>query len=179
MFPSNHGTQNLVKISLFAVLTYIGALIQIPMYPVPISLQTFFVILAGLLLGPVNGAKSQILYIIMGLIGLPVFTGGGGVGYVLDPRFGFVLGFVLLAYICGLAKGKSIQQGVTIILGTIVLYLVGISYIWTIVNNVLGGNVTFMAVAKSMLVFILGDIIKIIVAIPLAAKIRVRIGIFT
>lgn len=65
--------------ALFAVLTALGAFIRIPFPLVPITLQTFFVFLSGTLLGSRAGALAQVLYVGMGLIGLPVFTGGGGV----------------------------------------------------------------------------------------------------
>ena len=64
--------------ALFAVLTALGAFIRIPFPLVPITLQTFFVFLSGTLLGSRAGALAQVLYVGMGLIGLPVFTGGGG-----------------------------------------------------------------------------------------------------
>ncbi|QNO14447.1 biotin transporter BioY [Alkalicella caledoniensis] len=169
MSPSVIRTQALVKISLFAVLTYIGSLIQIPMYPTPVTLQTFFVMLSGMFLGPVYGAISQIVYMFMGLVGLPVFSGGGGIGYVLHPSFGFILGFIILAFFCGLGKGKF--DLLWIIAGNIVLYLVGTTYIWYIVNNVMGSSVTLLNTIKGMVIFLPGDIVKMIVAVGLVRKV--------
>ena len=87
-------TRNMVLAALFAALTAIGAFLQIPTGTVPITLQFLFTALAGLLLGWKWGAISQLLYVGIGLLGLPVFTQGGGIGYVLQPSFGFLLGLI-------------------------------------------------------------------------------------
>ncbi|HOO47090.1 MAG TPA: biotin transporter BioY, partial [Deltaproteobacteria bacterium] len=79
-------------IPICSALTAAGAFIKIPIAPVPITLQNFFVILSGIILGPKAGALSQIVYIIIGLIGLPVFSGGGGPSYIFKPTFGYILG---------------------------------------------------------------------------------------
>lgn len=87
--------------ALFAALVAIGAFIRIPAPLVPFTLQTMFVTLAGLLLGRRLGAVSVLLYIAMGLIGLPVFTEGGGMGYLLKPSFGYIIGFAAAAWLTG------------------------------------------------------------------------------
>ena len=174
MYPLARGTRELILIALFAALTFIGSLLQIPMYPAPITLQTFFVMLSGFLLGPKAGAKTQILYIFTGLVGLPVFTGGGGIGYILDPRFGFMLGFVILAAICGYSGNnknpRSLLLGAS--LGTILLYLIGTTYIWLILGYVMGIGSPFLTILKGMLVFVPGDILKIILVVPIAIKLQ-------
>ncbi|MBS3969060.1 MAG: biotin transporter BioY, partial [Clostridia bacterium] len=81
---------NVYKITLvamFASLTAVGAFIKIPIPYLPITLQVFFVFLAGILLGPRLGALSQIVYLTLGLVGLPIFAEGGGLGYVFHPSF--------------------------------------------------------------------------------------------
>ena len=94
-------TRNMVLAALFAALTAIGAFLQIPTGTVPITLQFLFTALAGLLLGWKWGAISQLLYVGIGLLGLPVFTQGGGIGYVLQPSFGFLLGLIPAAAVIG------------------------------------------------------------------------------
>ncbi len=168
----------LVRISLFAILTFVGTLIQIPAWPVPISMQTFFVMLSGLLLGPVAGATSQLVYITMGLAGLPVFTGGGGVGYIFTPRFGFVLGFIVLAYISGLVKNRNKLAIPVLILGNMVLYFIGTTYIWVLVNMSASQPVAFWGILKTMAVFIPGDVIKIIVSLILSIKVQKRLNVY-
>ncbi len=95
-------SKNITLVALFTALTAIGAFISIPLGPVPITLQSFFVILSGILLGPKLGALSQVLYIFLGLIGIPIFSGfSGGLQHILKPSFGFIIGFVFAAYIAG------------------------------------------------------------------------------
>ena len=78
-------TYKMILVSIFAALTAVGAFIKIPLPPVPFTLQVFFVILSGLLLGSRMGLASQIVYIALGLVGVPVFTEGGGLQYIFHP----------------------------------------------------------------------------------------------
>ena len=96
----------MIYISIFAILTAIGARIAVPFPLVPFTLQTMFCMLAGLLLGPKYGAASQAFYMMMGLVGIPVFTGGGGLSSIFMPSFGYVVGFVACAWITGTVSLK-------------------------------------------------------------------------
>ena len=78
-------------IALFVAITVVFGFIKIPMQPVAMSLLTLATALAGCFLSPLSAALSQIIYVVMGLIGIPVFTAGGGFAYVLQPSFGFLL----------------------------------------------------------------------------------------
>ena len=82
----------------FAILTGISAKLKIEIGVVPITMQTFAVLLSGALLGKARGAASQITYLLMGLAGIPWFSRGGGIQYILSPTFGYIIGFVLAAY---------------------------------------------------------------------------------
>ncbi len=88
-------TTDMVLCAMFAALIAVGAFIRIPIPYVPFTLQLFFTTLAGLLLGPKLGAASSLVYMITGLIGIPIFTEGGGPGYIFKPSFGYIIGFVL------------------------------------------------------------------------------------
>lgn len=109
----------IVWISLMAALMAVGAMISIPVVPfspVPISLQTMFVLLAGLILGPRDGALAMLLYLAAGCIGLPVFAGGkSGLAPFLGPTGGFLLAFVPSAAICGLAKSTPVKPYITLL----------------------------------------------------------------
>ena len=83
----NEKTRNLTFSAMFVSLIAIGAFIRIPVPVVPFTLQFLFTMLAGLLLGGKLGAMSVCIYVAMGLLGLPVFAEGGGLGYVLKPSF--------------------------------------------------------------------------------------------
>jgi biotin transport system substrate-specific component len=150
-------TRNIIMAALFAALTAIGSLITIPIGPVPITLQDMFPVLAGLMLGAEIGALSQIVYILIGLVGLPVFAGAtGGIHSIFTPSFG------------GLSKRVKkltfIRAFLLGVIGMIVIYAVGIPYLYFMLNNFLGKKVTIAyAIKVGCLVCIPGDIIKTIV----------------
>ena len=100
----------MVFASLFAALTAAGAYIQIPMpfSPVPVTLQVFFVLLAGSILKSKWGSLSMIVYTLLGIAGLPVFAGGSsGIGVLLGPTGGYIVGFILAAYVIGKLSEKT------------------------------------------------------------------------
>ena len=90
----NNRTKQLILCAMFVALIAIGAFITIPIPIIPLTLQDLFVMLAGILLGPKWGALASLIYVFMGLAGLPVFTQGGGLAYVLKPSFGFLIGLL-------------------------------------------------------------------------------------
>ena len=166
-------TRDLIITALFTALTAVGAFIAIPVGPVPITLQTFFVILSGLILGAKLGALSQITYVILGLIGLPVFSGGnGGLGALLRPSFGFLISYIVVAYIIGklTQKNKSLSRIIySVILGSIIIYIIGVPYFYFIFTSYLGNSINFYGALKyACIPFIPGDIIKAVIAITLA-----------
>ncbi len=102
--------RQLVLAALFAAVTAVLAYIRIPLpfSPVPITGQTFGLMLAGLLLGPRLGALSQAVYLLMGVVGLPVFAGGqAGLAVLLGPTGGYLWGHVAGAYLAGMAAGGA------------------------------------------------------------------------
>lgn len=102
-------TRQITMISIMTALTIVGAYITIPIPNLPFTLQTFFALLAGLILPRRDALISQLIYIAMGLIGLPVFVGGGGgIAYVLRPTFGYVLCLPMIAYIASRFKNRNV-----------------------------------------------------------------------
>lgn len=91
----NSKVRDISLMALFSALTAIGAFITIPIPPVPFTLQIFFAILAGALLGSKRGFISVGVYVLLGLCGLPVFTKGAGLSYIFQPTFGYLAGFIL------------------------------------------------------------------------------------
>lgn len=100
----------------FALLTALGAQVRIPIQPVPITLQTFFVLLGGLMLGPNLGALAQVLYVSLGAAGAPVFAGEGvGRAYLLGPTGGYLLGFAASAWLVGqLIRALDVRPGLSL-----------------------------------------------------------------
>lgn len=174
-------TRDLIITSLFTSLTAVGGFIAIPLGPVPITLQTIFVVLSGLILGAKLGALSQIIYIILGLLGLPIFSGGtGGLTSVVSPSFGFLIGFIAAAYVIGKVteKNKSLSKIIySVILGSFVIYAIGVPYFYFIFTNFLGKSINFYTALKyACIPFIPGDIIKAVISIILAKKLLPRLS---
>lgn len=168
-------TRDLIITSLFTSLTAVGGFISIPLGPVPITLQTIFVLLSGLILGAKLGALSQIIYIILGLIGLPIFAGGtGGLTSVVSPTFGFLISFVAAAYVIGklTEKSKSLSTIIySVLIGSFLIYLIGVPYFYFIFTSFLGKTIDFYTALKyACIPFIPGDIVKAVIAIFLAKK---------
>jgi len=168
-------------IALFAALTAVGAFIKIPIPHVPLTLQTLMVMFAGLILGSRRGALSQLLYLTIGLLGLPIFAQGGGPGYILQPSFGFLVGFIPGAYIIGKIMEKEWNPKLLRILtalfwGQTAIYLIGIPYLYLNLNFIIHKPVSFSTTLKiGLLVFIPGDIIKTIITATVLVPIRRRL----
>jgi len=159
--------------ALFTSLIAIGAFIIIPAGFVPVSLQTLFVLLAGLLGGRAIGLSASLLYIILGAIGLPVFSGGtGGIGHLLGPTGGYLIACMPAAYIAGVFSDwghpsrkdgvQSVSYGYVIagaLAGTLTIYLFGVPWL----KFVLGLSWS-QAAAAGIIPFLIGDILKIIAA---------------
>jgi biotin transporter BioY len=156
----------------FAILTGICAKLKIEIGVVPITMQTFAVLISGALLGSKRGALSQITYLLMGLAGIPWFSRGGGMGYVFSPTFGYIVGFVLAAFFVGFLCEKGFDRKIetailAMLVGNILIYLPGLLWL-----------ARFVGFEKVLLVgfypFITGDVIKLFFAsliLPLGWKI--------
>lgn len=162
--------------SFFTVLIIIGAFIKIPIPFVPMTLQYLFTMLAGLILGPYLGSISVLLYIFMGLIGLPVFTQGGGLTYVFQPTFGYIIGFVFGTFITGFIAYQKQQPSYlrlffANILGMSVVYLCGYLYYYLIsmfyLNEPVELSVLFV---HCVLIVLPGDIISCIFGVILVKR---------
>lgn len=142
-------TREMILIALFAALTAIGAFIKIPTPAVPFTLQFLFCTYAGLFLGAKNGLYSQLLYLAIGLIGIPVFTGGGGPGYIFQPTFGFLIGFAFCAYVVGKfidinAKIQFKTIFAAILGGLTTVYIFGVAHLYFILNFYIDKEVSFI-----------------------------------
>lgn len=181
-------TRNITLIllsGLFAALTAIGAFIKIPLPYVPLTLQVFFSLLAGILLGARFGAASQIVYIIIGLAGIPIFSYGGGPAYVVNPTFGYLLGMLVCAFVIGLLSGRLNKISITglfliNLVGVLIIYAVGVPYLYLIKNLYLNADTSFWKVLYSgFLITLPGDVIKAYLAALTGAKLIPYVKKFT
>lgn len=166
---------------IFTALTAIGAFISIPAGPVPITLQTFFVLLSGIILGSKKAFMSQAAYLILGLAGLPIFAGfSGGFQTIFKPSFGFLLGMAAAAYIVGkfieTKEKTTLNITIAVLLGTMVIYAVGLPYMYYILNFILAKNLNIAKILEiGMIIFIPGDILKAVIAVMLGKKLKGRL----
>ena len=165
--------------ALFCTLICVGSLIRIPMPNLmPITLQTFFVLLTGLLLSIKASVFATVTYMALGLIGLPIFSGGGGLGYVLMPNFGFIIGFVVASVIISTVaeklKNRTFWHYFTIsLLGVLIIYIIGIFYFAFITNVYNKSDCSAIWFIQTVfLPFLPKEIICIILASISAYKIR-------
>lgn len=170
-------TRDLILVAMFAALTAIGAFIKIPVPYVPFTLQYLFCALAGMILGSKLGALSQIVYVAIGLAGLPVFTEGGGISYIFKPTFGYLIGFIVAAYVIGKIK-ENIKElnfikaiGILLV-GLFFIYLFGVVYLYISYNLYLGINTTFhFAFFYGFVVCIAGDLVLTVFAAYISVKV--------
>lgn len=165
---NNSNTKYLILTGLFAALTAIGAYIYIPLpiSPVPITLQTFFTLTAGGILGKKYGFFSQLIYVLLGVIGLPVFAGGaGGIGILFGPTGGFIFGFIAAGYISGMSKSGFLNKLLYMILAVLSIYILGVLGLMFVTKVGL-----IQAITMGVTPFIIGDLLKIILAAYLSNK---------
>lgn len=162
---------DMTRIALFTAVIVVLSQISIPMpYGVPMTLQTFIIPLTGVLLGKKSGTLATLLYVLLGLIGLPVFAGfSGGAAIVFGPTGGFILSFPVMAYISGLfaERGKTLSLYSGLILSAMINFIVGF-----IVFHFVTGSSLSVAFAATVLPFIPTTIIKVIFIGLLSQKLR-------
>ena len=174
------------SVGLMAGLTAVGAFIRIPLPYIPFTLQVLFVFLAGALLGARLGALSQLVYLGLGLAGLPVFAGGAaGPGSVLMPTFGYVIGFVFAAYVIGALTQKTPvlhfrSTFLKILAGLPLIYLFGVVYLYLNLNLITGKSWSFQnALLMGCLIFLPFDVAKAAIAAFITVKVRNRLPLTT
>lgn len=142
--------REMVLCALFIALITVGTFIRIPVGTDVYTLQFLFTLLAGLMLGARLGALAVGAYILLGLVGVPVFASGGGPGYVLQPTFGYLLGFVLQAWFCGTYARRLRTISFRSLLavnfgGMVIVYVLGIAWFYVVSNYVLHAPIAFWA----------------------------------
>lgn len=154
--------KNFVLVIGFALLTGISANLKVEIGTVPITMQTLTVLLAPALLGKKKAVLSQAAYLLGGLLGIPWFSRGGGLPYILSPTFGYIIGFIGAVFIAGLLLEKGLDKNwafiiITMLIGNLVIYLAGVFWLSVFVG-------TSKALAVGLYPFILGDLLKVFLA---------------
>ena len=186
-------TRDMALCSLFAIVTGVGAMIRIPLpfSPMPVTLQTAMVFLAGALLGGRRASVAMAMYMVMGLVGLPVFTQGGGFHNLLVPSFGFIIGFIpaswVIGRICEVAGqryGDARQKGIlsfvfraiACLTGYAVYNAIGVLWLHMNVNYIMGKSVTlYQSFMMGLVPFILPDMLKLAAVVVIVSLITARV----
>lgn len=148
----NANINSLVMCAFFTALIAVGAFIQIPLPHLDyFTLQFLFVILSGMILGPKDGAVSVTVYVLLGLVGVPIFAAGGGITYVLRPSFGYILAFIGASAVTGLiCKKLNADAFPKYLLGALggfaVTYAIGLLYEYFIITLYLGEETTLWVI---------------------------------
>lgn len=162
--------------SLFAALTAVGAQIAIPIGTVPITLQVLFVLLSGFILGSRLGFLSQLIYLLMGSLGLPVFANlSGGFAYIYGPTGGYLIAFPLAAFLVGFLSERQetfLNYTLAMLLGILVIYLLG----WFRLGIFMGGDFK-KAFIVGVAPFVIIDLIKGGIAIIVAKRVKQAVTI--
>ena len=181
--------RSIIMTALFAALLVVGAYVIIPVGPVPITLQTAFVLLVGILAGRKIASAAVAIYLVLGAIGMPVFSGGiGGFAHFAGPTGGFLISWLIVAPIAGwcadrIFRHDTVQKQLSkrdllwiilgTLLGTIAMYLIGIPYVKMILD--LSWS---QAIGVGLLPFIPGDLLKAVAVVLLGNLFAVRVRTF-
>lgn len=176
-------TRMLVLCALFTALIAVGAFLRIPVPLWPFTLQSLFATLAALLLGRRYGTLSCAAYIALGLVGLPIFTKGGGPQYIFEPTFGCILGFAVGAFVAGTVVKRASKRGFkTYLLAGLadmaVVYVLGVAWFYGVKAFYLHDPIGLWPLFLTCFVPTIGtDIVKSVVAAILAARLVPAIGV--
>mgnify|MGYP001458965022 CR=1 FL=1 len=157
--------KNFLLILFGTLLLSLSSKIQVPFWPVPMTMQTFLVFIIGMSYGWRLASLTLIAYLFEGALGLPVFAKGGGLMYLTGPTAGYLYGMVVAAGIigyfaeCGYAK-SYIKSFFALITGTFVIFLFGVGYLGSIIGY-------DKALAGGLYPFILSETFKIVLAVAL------------
>ena len=132
--------RNFLIIIIGSLLLTISAKIKIPFYPVPMTMQTFVVLMLGISLGPKLGVAAVVLYLLEGIVGIPVFSNspekGVGLIYFTGPTMGYLIGFIFACFLCGHFKMNTnlVLVFIRLIISVSVIYLLGILWLGSLIG---------------------------------------------
>lgn len=168
--------QSMTVCALFTALIAVGAFIRVPLPLWPFTLQFLFANLAVLLLGRRDGTIACAAYVLLGLIGLPIFTKGGGPQYIFEPTFGCILGFVIGGFVAGTflkhgASKRFLHYLAASALNVLCVYALGMAWFYWVQALYLGQSVTLLGIFMTCFFPTIGaDIIKCLLSALLAVR---------
>ena len=145
------------------IILAVSAKVQIPFWPVPMTMQTFVVLVLGIVYGARLGAVTVGLYLIEGAVGLPVFATGSGLAYIVGPTGGYLIGFLFASYVIGMLANRGWDRSMiktlgSMLIGTVIIFIMGIAWLSTFIGFE-------KAVAAGLTPFILSEGLKILLAV--------------
>lgn len=180
----NSFSRNIVFVALFAAISAVSGFLAVPVpgTPVPIVLQNMMVVLSGMLLGPLLGTASTLLFVVAGLLGLPILSGGtGGFAKLMSPTGGFIVGYVISSLVAGLVMGRPVYgKKVSLIktigaafLGFAVMYIPGVLHFMNIIEANLKETLMLCVIP-----YLPGDLLKLILCVLLSMTLRSSVASF-
>ncbi|MBO6001426.1 MAG: biotin transporter BioY [Spirochaetales bacterium] len=177
-------SKSIVFVALFAAISAISGFLAVPVpgTPVPIVLQNMMVVLSGMLLGPVLGTLSTLLFVVAGILGLPILSGGtGGFAKLMSPTGGFIVGYVISSLVAGLILGRPmygkkvsiVKTIVAAFTGFVVMYIPGILHFMNIMDADLKESLMLC-----ILPYLPGDLLKLILCVLLSVALRSSVASF-
>ncbi len=174
-------SRDMVQIAVFAAITAVSAFITVPSY-VPFTMQTFAVFLAVGVLGVKKGMLAVLVYILLGVLGIPVFSGGrAGLGILFGETGGYIIGFLPAVYICGRLNNIlrcRISLFLSMLSGLLIIYSFGILWFWMVYAAGDETKTLLMIATGGFLPFIVPDLIKIALATVVAGQLKRRTNLF-
>ena len=173
---SKLSVRDMAYIALFAVMMAVCSWISIP-YVVPFTLQTFAVFLAVGVLGGRRGTVAVLVYLLMGAVGLPVFTGfSGGIGHLLGSTGGYIVGFVFTALVMwgmeGIPGNRTVVLTISMVLGLLVCYAFGTAWFLLVYARTTGPVGVWTAVGWCVAPYVVPDLVKLALALVLRRRLR-------
>ena len=177
-------SKNLVFTALFAAISAVSGFIAVPIpgTPIPIVLQNMMVVLSGMLLGPLLGTASTVLFIVSGLLGLPVLSGGtGGFAKLMGPTGGFIIGYAFSSLAAGLVAGRPtmgkrisvVRTVIAAVLGFFIMYVPGVLHFMKSLDKTFSETL-----ALCVLPYLPGDAVKTVLCVILAKALRPSVASF-
>jgi biotin transport system substrate-specific component len=161
----SHVARAIVLAVIGSILLTISAKIQVPFWPVPMTMQTFVVLVLGVAYGWRLAGATVLLYLAQGALGLPVFAGGGGLAYMAGPTAGYLVGFLLAAFVVGWLAERGWDRSVggalaAMLAGTAIIFACGIAWLSTLIGLP-------QAISAGLMPFLLSEAVKIALATAL------------